>query len=296
MSTGEAMSAGETMSTVDAMSAVEQRFGGRVAVITGGAAGIGEGLVRYAASIGMRVVIADIDAAAAERLRAELAQAGAEVLAVAVDVTDPAQLDALAAESYRAFGRVDLLVNNAGIEQFGYLWDTPLRNWQRVVDINVSGVFHGIRSFLPRMIEAGTAASVWNLSSVGAVTSVPRQAPYLMSKHAVLGLTEALRLDVEHAGHPISVAAVLPAAVASQIFHAAGTVDDGDVDAAEGAREDMLALLPTAMDPVAAARAIFEQAAAGEFYLLPQPEYTTRILRERAAQLSERRPPRQRSR
>lgn len=273
------------------MISAEQLFGGKVAVITGGAAGIGEGLVRHAAAFGMKLVIADINADAATALRDELVRSGAEALAIVVDVRDPQQVEELAEQSYEAFGRVDLLVNNAGVEQFGYLWDTPVENWRRVVDINVSGVFHGIRAFVPRMIATGGEGFIWNLASVGSITGVPRQAPYLMSKHAVLGLTEALRLDIEHAGHDIRVSAVLPAVVASQIFVSAGLVDGGGLEAAEAARNDMMALLPAAMDPIDAAAVIFEQAAAGEFYLLPQLEYTTQIMHERAEQLTKRRPP-----
>ena len=120
-----------------------------------------------------------------------------------------------------------LLVNNAGVEQFGYLWDTPIENWNRVVDINISGVFHGVHAFLPKMIDAGTPAWVWNLSSIGGVAVVPLQAPYIMSKHAVLALTECLRLEVQHAGHDhIHVQAVLPGAVVSKIFESAGGVSE----------------------------------------------------------------------
>src|SRR5690606_21521473 len=167
----------------------------------------------------------------------------------------------LAARVYSAAGLVRLLVNNAGIEQFGYLWDTPVPNWDRLVSVNVSGVFYGIRAFLPRMIDAGAPAWVWNLSSIGGVAAVPLQAPYIMSKHAVLALTECLRLEVELAGHAdrITVQAVLPGAVKSNIFEAAGGVDDGDVAAAEAQRAAMLDIKAAAMDPVEAARVVFEQ-------------------------------------
>lgn len=273
------------------MSTAEELFGGKVAVVTGGGSGVGEGLVRHAASIGMKVVIADISLEGAERVRDDIVQAGGEAVAVAVDVRDPGQVDELAEQSYAAFGRVDLLVNNAGIQQFGYLWDTPLENWGRVVDINISGVFHGIRSFIPRMVASGHECYVWNLASVGAVTSIARQAPYLMSKHAVLGLTEALNLDIGLAGHNIRVSVVMPGNVASQIFHSGGAVEVGDVDAAEGARQDMLGILPAAMSPRAAAEAVFEQAAAGEFYLLTDPAFVGGVMRVRGEQLAARRTP-----
>ncbi|HTI77690.1 MAG TPA: SDR family NAD(P)-dependent oxidoreductase, partial [Mycobacterium sp.] len=267
-------------------------FGGGVAVITGAGAGIGAGLSRYAAKLGMTVVLADIDASAAATLREELCAAGAFAVDTVCDVRDPEAVQELADRTYRDVGPVRLLVNNAGIEQFGYLWDTPVDNWNRVVDINISGVFHGVRAFLPKMITAATPAWVWNLSSIGGVAAVPLQAPYIMTKHAVLALTECLRLEVELAGHDhIHVQAVLPGAVVSNIFEAAGGVADGDVDAAEGQRAAMLDIKADAMDPLAAAEVVFDQAAAGRFYLLTQPDYVGSAMAERAEILASQRPP-----
>jgi NAD(P)-dependent dehydrogenase (short-subunit alcohol dehydrogenase family) len=269
-----------------------ETFGGGVAVITGAGAGIGAGLARHAAQLGMTVVLADIDAKAVAALRGELAATGAKAVHAVCDVRDPAAVQALAEQTYRDVGPVRLLVNNAGVEQFGYLWDTPVENWNRLVGINISGVFHGVRAFLPKMIDAGTPAWVWNLSSIGGVAVVPLQAPYIMSKHAVLAMTECLQLEVQHAGHGhIHVQAVLPGAVVSKIFESAGGVRDGDVDAAESQREAMLDIKADAMDPVAAAEVVFEQAAEGRFYLLTQPEYVGSAMAERAETLVSQRPP-----
>lgn len=267
-------------------------FGGGVAVITGAGAGIGAGLARHARRLGMTVVLADVDESAVTTLRDELNASGGSAVAMVCDVRDPNAVQDLADSTYRDLGPVRLLVNNAGVEQFGYLWDTPVANWNRVVDVNVSGVFHGVRAFLPKMIAAEAPAWVWNLSSVGGVAAVPLQAPYIMSKHAVLALTECLRLEVQLAGHDhVHVQAVLPGAVASNIFESAGGVDDGDVTAAESQRAAMLDIKAAAMDPLAAAEVVFEQAAAGEFYLLTQPEYVGSAMAERAAVLTARRPP-----
>ena len=271
-------------------------FDGGVAVITGAGAGIGAGLARHAASLGMTVVLADIDADAVAALRDELVAAGAGAIDVVCDVRDPEAVSALAERTYRDVGPVRLLVNNAGVEQFGFLWDTPVENWNRLVDINISGVFHGVRAFLPPMIAAGEPAWVWNLSSIGGVASVPLQTPYIMSKHAVLALTECLRLEVELAGHNhIHVQAVLPGAVVSNIFESAGGVDTGDVAAAESQRGAMLDIKADAMDPLAAAEVVFDQAAQGRFYLLTQPDYVGSAMAERAEALVSQRPPALRS-
>lgn len=271
-------------------------FDGGVAVITGAGAGIGAGLARHAGSLGMTVVLADIDANAVAALRDELVAAGAGAIDVVCDVRDPEAVSALAERTYRDVGPVRLLVNNAGVEQFGFLWDTPVENWNRLVDINISGVFHGVRAFLPPMIAAGKPAWVWNLSSIGGVASVPLQTPYIMSKHAVLALTECLRLEVELAGHNhIHVQAVLPGAVVSNIFESAGGVDTGDVAAAESQRGAMLDIKADAMDPLAAAEVVFDQAAQGRFYLLTQPDYVGSAMAERAEALVSQRPPALRS-
>lgn len=272
-------------------------FGGGIAVITGAGAGIGAGLARHAHRLGMSVVLADIDADAVATLRAELSADGGTATAVVCDVRDPDAVTDLAERVYRDLGPVRLLVNNAGVEQFGYLWDTPVANWNRVMDINVSGVFHGVRAFLPRMIAQAEPAWVWNLSSIGGVASVPLQAPYIVSKHAVLALTECLRMEVELAGHGdrIHVQAVLPGAVKSNIFDAAGGVEpdrDGtDVGAAESQRAAMMDIKANAMDPVQAAEVVFEQSARGDFYLLTQPDYVRSAMTDRAQVLTTLVPP-----
>lgn len=261
-------------------------------MITGAGAGIGAGLARHAHRIGMTVVLVDVDERAATTLRNDLVADGGNAHVEVCDVRNAEAMVELAERVYRDIGPVRLLVNNAGIEQFGYLWDTPVANWDRVMDINVSGVFHGVRAFLPRMIAAATPAWVWNLSSIGGVAAVPLQAPYIVSKHAVLALTECLRLEVELAGHAdfIRVQAVLPGAVKSNIFEAAGGVDSAaagtDVAAAENQRAAMLDIKAAAMDPDAAAEVVFEQSAQDAFYLLTQPEYVGSAMAERAEILS----------
>jgi acetyl esterase len=241
------------------------------------------------------VVLVDIDDDAIATLRDELCAAGGSAHDVVCDVRDPGAMQELAESTYRDVGAVRLLVNNAGIEQFGFLWDTPVTNWRRILDINVSGVFYGIRAFLPNMMTTGEQAWVWNLSSIGGMLAIPLQAPYIMSKHAVLALTECLYLEVQSAGHDhhIHVQAVLPGAVVSNIFDSAGGVDPDarDAAAAEAQRAAMLDVKAAAMDPVAAAAAVFEQAAEGRFYLLTQPDSVGAAMTERANVLASQQPP-----
>ena len=270
-------------------------FTGGIAVVTGAGSGIGAGLARHANQLGMTVVLADVDGDAVEALRVEINASGGSAVAFVCDVRNPVAVQQLADRTYRDVGPVRLLVNNAGVEQFGYLWDTPVANWQRVVDTNISGVFYGVRAFLPQMMTTDDHAWVWNLSSVGGVLAIPLQGPYIASKHAVLALTECLRLDVESAGHGhhIHVQAVLPAAVVSNIFESAGGVDPSDASdaaVADTQRSAMLAVKAGAQDPMAAAARIFEQAAEGRFYLLTEPSVGL-AMADRANVLAAQQPP-----
>jgi NAD(P)-dependent dehydrogenase (short-subunit alcohol dehydrogenase family) len=275
-------------------------FGGGAAVITGAGSGIGAGLARYASGLGMTVVLADVDEGAVAALRDELSAAGGVARDVVCDVRDPAAVQDLADRAYRDVGPVRLLVNNAGIEQFGYLWDTPVANWQRVMDINVSGVFHGVRAFLPKMMATDEQAWVWNIASVGAVVAIPLQAPYIVSKHAVLSLTECLHLEVQATGHAhhVHVQAVLPGPVRSNIFESAGGVDPeaaSGAAAAEAHRSTMLGIKAAAMEPLEAAERIFGQSVEGHFYLHTHPDSVGAAMAERANVLASQQPPRLRT-
>lgn len=271
-------------------------FGGKVAVITGAGSGIGAGLARYASRLGMTVVLADVNERAVTALRDELSAAGGVAHDVVCDVRDPDAVQDLADRAYRDVGSVGLLVNNAGVEQFGYLWDTPVANWRRVMDINVSGVFHGVRAFLPKMMATDEQAWVWNIASVGAVVAIPLQAPYIVSKHAVLSLTECLHLEVQATGHGhhVHVQAVLPGPVRSNIFESAGGVDPGaasDATAADTHRSTMLGIKAASMDPLEAAERIFAQSAEGRFYLHTHPDSVGAAMAERANVLAAQHPP-----
>ncbi|MYI82517.1 MAG: SDR family NAD(P)-dependent oxidoreductase, partial [Chloroflexi bacterium] len=142
-----------------------EQLEGKVAVVTGGGSGIGEGIATACADAGMRVVIADIEADAAERVANALREGGAESIAVQTDVTDPDALDALADEAYAAFGAVHLLCNNAGVISVGEIASTTPADWQWLFGVNLFGVVHGIQAFVPRMREQGGEAHIVNTGS-----------------------------------------------------------------------------------------------------------------------------------
>jgi NAD(P)-dependent dehydrogenase (short-subunit alcohol dehydrogenase family) len=260
-------------------------LGGGVAVITGAAGGIGEGLARVAAELGMRLVLADI---AEDRLRHvadELAAKGSEVLAVTTDVRDAAALDRLADAAYERFGAVRLLINNAGIEALGFTWELSAEQWNRVIDINILGVIHGVRAFAGRMIAAAQPSFIVNVASIGGLSMMPVQTPYIMSKHAVLSFSECLYLEMEQAGAPIRVSAVLPGPVATRIFQDAPGGSNPDSIAFHRAAMSA-ALSEQGMTPLDAARLILNQVAEGKFWVSPHPEMMQATANRRAAHLA----------
>src|SRR5207244_6037533 len=137
-----------------------EQFEGRVAVVTGAGSGIGRALARRAAGERMRVVIADVEVNALEEAAAEVESAGAEVVVAPTDVSRPEQVDALAALAYERFGAVHLLCNNAGVFQAGITWQRELADWEWVLGVNLWGVLHGTRRFVPPILGGGEAVYV----------------------------------------------------------------------------------------------------------------------------------------
>lgn len=247
------------------------------AVVTGAGSGIGEAIARHAAAAGMNVVLADISADRLGPVAEELAAQGCSVLAVPTDVTDAAQVDALADAAYERFGAVTLLVNNAGLESVGPTWDIPAAEWGRVLAVNVNGVFHGIRSFVPRMGADPRPSRVVNTSSVGGVGIMPRMAAYTASKHAVQALTECLYLECAEDFPQVRVSVFNPAHVATRIFDDAPARADGaDIEFwREQVREH-------GITPAEAAGRLFDGLARDEFWINTHPESFERLAGKRA--------------
>lgn len=263
----------------------EQIFSGSTAVITGAGSGIGEGLARVAARLGMNVVLADIARDRVERVATDIAATGAQTLAMATDVTDVDALERLAEAAWDRFGEVRLVINNAGIETIGFSWDVPAETWDRAIDINIRGVVHGSRIFARRMLEAGTAGYIANVASVGALGMMPTQAPYMMSKHAVLSFTECLFLEMQLKQAPIKVSAVIPAQVATRIFQDAPAHSGSDFG--EKQRDIMHSMIrDMGLTPEQAGALIMDGIASGEFWVSTHPETTAHMAAARAQYLA----------
>jgi NAD(P)-dependent dehydrogenase (short-subunit alcohol dehydrogenase family) len=199
-----------------------QEFRGRTAVITGAASGIGFALAERAAAEGMNVVLADVEADALERAAASLRDGDRNVLAQRVDVRLEAEVRALADRAFAEFGAVHLLCNNAGVlSPERPAWENTVADWEWVLGVNLWGVIHGIRAFVPRMLAGGEEGHVVNTASMaGLVTGRIGNATYDASKHAVVSLSESLYRDLAVTTSRLSASVLCPGAVRTNIFAA----------------------------------------------------------------------------
>jgi NAD(P)-dependent dehydrogenase (short-subunit alcohol dehydrogenase family) len=172
-------------------------FPAKVAVITGAASGFGQAFAQRAAALRMKLVLADVNAEALAQTVDTLRAAGADAIGVPTDVSDAAQVEALAQAALDAFGKVHLLFNNAGVGSGGFLWESSANDWAWVFGVNVMGVAHGVRAFAPLMLAQNEPAHIVNTASVAGLLSPPAMGVYNASKHAVVSLTETLYHDLQ---------------------------------------------------------------------------------------------------
>jgi len=183
--------------------------------VTGGASGIGRALAQGLAREGARVVVADVDEAGLAETAAAVREAGGQVITVRTDVSDLAQVRALADRAFEAFGRVHVLCNNAGVAVWGGLESATHRDWQWVLGVNLWGVIHGLEAFLPRMIAQREGGHVLNTASMAGLIASQGLGVYNTSKYAVVGLSETLAKDLRPYG--IGVSVLCPMGVATRI-------------------------------------------------------------------------------
>ena len=247
---------------------------GAVAVVTGGASGIGRGLATSLLERGASgVILADVEKGALDDAVAELSTVGqGVVVGVPTDVTDPAAMTALAEAAWDRFGGVQVLCLNAGVISSGHAWEVTDDDWDWVLGVNVRGVGNGIRAFVPRLIEAPQPAHVLVTVSMAGLVAAPVSAAYVTSKFAALGLAESLHHDLAFVGADhVAVSAICPGMVDTRIGDGgrnrpAHLSNATDTDGAAIAMAGMRDLLPGSLDPTIGASHALDQAFAGRFY------------------------------
>lgn len=192
-----------------------ESFEARIAVVTGGGSGIGRALAEAFARERAKVVVADIDARAAEEVAGGIRARGGEAIPVATDVTDLTAVQALADRAFSTWGAVHVLCNNAGVALWGGLETATHRDWQWAIGVNLWGVIHGIEAFVPRMIAGKQGGHVVNTASMAGLIASQGLGVYNTTKYAVVGLSETLQKDLRPYG--IGVSVICPLGVATQI-------------------------------------------------------------------------------
>ncbi len=248
---------------------------GQVAVITGGASGIGLAMAERFANAGLRIVLADVEATALAQAEATVAAHGVDVLTVRTDVSKEADVEALAAATLERFGAVHLVCNNAGVAAQSDAWFGPLSSWEWVMGVNFWGVVHGCRAFLPHLVGGG---HIVNTASIAGL--YPGFAPsYDASKHAVVAATESLYNTLETAGLPIGVSVLCPGWVRTRIIDAdrnwpaelgARPPDDPTRHVTEGY---FRRAIEEGSTPAYIADAVADAVAAGRFWILPHQDF-----------------------
>jgi NAD(P)-dependent dehydrogenase (short-subunit alcohol dehydrogenase family) len=274
-----------------------KEFRGKVAVVTGAASGIGFAMAERFAAEGMRIVLADVEEEPLARAAQELDAKGARTLAVPTDVSDPAAVSALAKATLDTFGAVHVVCNNAGVAgDMGPTWEQDPGNWGWVLGVNLWGVIHGIRTFVPILLEQGVEGHVVNTASMAGHLSMPFGGPYNASKFAVVAISEAMFFELEMTGSPVSVSVLCPGWVRTRIIdsdrlrpptlQSARPLSEGQ----QAFREMARGLIEAGLPPSAVAERVFEAVRDRRFYVFPHPEMLVAVRDRMDAILAERNP------
>jgi NAD(P)-dependent dehydrogenase (short-subunit alcohol dehydrogenase family) len=267
---------------------------GKVAVITGGASGIGQAVAERAAAEGMKIVLADIEKDALNETARLLSNNGAEVLAVVTDVSDAASVEALRDRALDRFGVVHLLHNNAGVGGGGLAWTVTEADWKWILGVNLWGVIHGIRAFVPVMLAQGEGHVV-NTASMAGMLSPQLMAPYCVTKHSVVTLSECLYRDLRLVGSNVGVSVLCPGFVRTGISESERNrpvwAPAPEADAVtEGLRAAVGQLVADGINPSVVADHVLDAVRANHFYIFTHPEMKAAIELRMGDVLEERAP------
>lgn len=251
----------------------------KVAVITGAAEGIGKAIAVAAAAQGMKLVLADISASKLEATVAELKAQGTEVLGVVTDVAQEAAVQKLADQAFAQFGNVHLLVNNAGVAFTKSAWETTAQDWEWIMGVNLYGVTHALRAFIPRMLAKGEEGHIVNTASMAGMISAPALAAYNVSKFGVVTLSEGLYHDLTLRQSKLGVSVLCPSWVNTRIIESERNRDVAqrtDVDKLERisakASANIMKAVQNGLSPDEVAKQVINAVQANQFYILTHPD------------------------
>jgi NAD(P)-dependent dehydrogenase (short-subunit alcohol dehydrogenase family) len=262
-----------------------EEFEGRVAVITGAGSGIGRALARAAAERGMHVVAADIEEPTLAETVAVINADGGQAIAVPTDVADGDSVQRLADAAFEQFGGVHLLCNNAGVFSGGYAWERSIADWHWVMAVNLYGIVHAIRSFVPRMLTQDAPGHIVNTASMGGLITNAYSGPYYASKFAAVGVSECLAHDLKSINAKVGVSILVPSLINTNIGTSERNRTEQFVDRLQPEMTPDAAFVTQAlrdttaggMPPAEVAEIVFDAVAHDRFYIPTKPSYHEQI-------------------
>jgi NAD(P)-dependent dehydrogenase (short-subunit alcohol dehydrogenase family) len=261
-------------------------FKDKVAVITGAASGIGRSISELCAQEGMHVVLADIEEQALSQTEGALKASGASVLAVRTDVSKAGDIELLAQKTLDAFGAVHLLFNNAGVGGGTSVWESTLADWQWIIGVNLWGVIHGIRVFVPIMLKQDTECQIVNTASIAGLISGSNLGIYKVTKHGVVSLSETLFCELAERGSKIKVSVLCPAWVNTRIMESGRNrpaelrnvpVSEQITPEGQAVAKEMMRAVQTGLSPQKVAEIVFDAIRNEKFYILTHPDWKPMI-------------------
>lgn len=276
-----------------------KEFRDKVAVITGAASGIGRGIAERCVQEGMKVVLADVEEAALAQTERELRDTNATVLAVRTDVSRASDIETLAQKTLKAFGAVHLLVNNAGVGAGGSIWESTLADWEWVMGVNLWGVIHGLRIFVPIMLAQDTEGHIVNTASIAGLLPYHPGAPYHVTKHGVVALSEQLYYSLAQRNAKVKVSVLCPGWVNTRIMDSErnrpgelqnepGNLPPGPEQ--EAIVQSMHEAAQAGLSPRQVSDHVFNAIRSEQFYILTHPEFNS-VIQQRMENILQQRNP-----
>ena len=279
-----------------------QDFKGKAAVLTGAGSGFGLECARIGARLGMNLVLVDVQQDALDRAEAELSALGVQVLALRVDVANPAEMLALADQVKNRFGAPHLVFNNAGVAAGGLVWENSLADWNWVMGVNLWGVIHGVRLFTPMMLEAAKADPAYqghivNTASMAGLLTPPNMGVYNVTKHAVVSLTETLYQDLALVTDQVSASVLCPYFVPTGISQSHRN-RPADMPADKPTQSQLIgqamsdkAVGSGKITAAEVAQKVFDAVGAGQFYIYSHPQALGNVQQRMEAIVAAENPP-----